>query len=127
MTQETQSATQKQVAVAKVKPARGSIAERWEKPAAPKSNFHQGLYLAVPMKSGDKWRIYPYDGHGSIWHDRMGQTPINNFGSDDVEAVIFTDPQKRATGNYMYLQNESLEGLKLVKATMKSLGMEVKS
>ena len=128
MTTENQSASQKAetTAVAKVKPARGSIAERWDKPAAPKSNFHQGLYLAVPMKSGDKWRIYPYDGQGCIWHDRLGQTPINQFGSDHIEAIIFTDPKKRTTGTFMYLQDESIEGLKTVKALMKSLGMEVK-
>lgn len=124
MTTENQSATPKveTTAVAKVKPARGSIAERWEKPAAPKSNFHQGLYLAVPMRSGDKWRIYPYDGQGCIWHDRLGQTSIIGFGSDNVEALIYEDPQKRKTGNYMYLQDSSIEGLTAVQATMKSLG-----
>lgn len=124
MTTENQSATPKveTTAVAKVKPARGSIAERWEKPAAPKSNFHQGLYLAVPLRSGDKWRIYPYDGQGCIWHDRMGQTSIIGFGSDDKEALILQDPQKRPTNKFMYLQETSLDDTRALKATIQQLG-----
>lgn len=83
------------------------------------------------MHNNWTYRIYPYEpAMNAVWHNKMPNTPNGSdgwYGIDDIGLPmdrVFLECQKDRRldpSDYLYLQRESLDGLKAVRAHAKHL------